>query len=217
MSGDAGHVNNRHADPEPCATVNFGRSAILDACSLLTPALFGSGAIEEFVAGNEEVRLRIERLRMLQRQINISAFGPQHPIHNYICPINRSLMMDPVTADDGRNYDRRNIEMWIASRQDVGGNGVISPISRESMGISLTPNLELRERIQEVRLVRLAFNPHAIYCPNEPCSHCSSSLVYGHVRSRRCGCSGASCVCVQSQRDVRDARRRQGHCARCAW
>jgi len=100
------------------------------ANSFLMLSLVDNGAIEEFVASNEKVRLRLKQLQMLQRQINVGAFGSGDPIHNYICPINRSLMMDPVTAEDGRNYDRRNIEMWIASRQDASGNGVISPISR---------------------------------------------------------------------------------------
>ena len=102
------------------------------------------------MAGNEEVKRCIQQLQILQRQINVGAFGSGNAIHNYICPINRSLMMDPVTAEDGHNYDRRNIEMWIACRQDAG-DAAISPVSRESMGSSLTPNLELRERIQKVR------------------------------------------------------------------
>ena len=105
--------------------------------------------------GNEAVRAQLERLQNarheLQRQINFGTITPADPIYRYIDPINRSIMVDPVTAEDGKDYERRNIEMWIASQTD--GEPLVSPVTRKPMGPTLTPNARLKKEIQQVSVV----------------------------------------------------------------
>ena len=102
--------------------------------------------------GNEEVRAQLERLQNarheLQRQINFGTITPADPIYRYIDPINRSIMVDPVTAEDGKDYERRNIELWIAGQTD--GEPLVSPVTRKPMGPTLTPNAGLKKEIQQV-------------------------------------------------------------------
>ena len=106
-----------------------------------------STAIEEWLVSNEGVRNQLARLQHarqeLQRQINFGIITPTDPIYKYIDPISRTIMADPVTAEDGHNYDRRNIELFLE-------NEAVSPVTREAMGPALTPNAALKREIQEV-------------------------------------------------------------------
>ena len=54
-----------------------------------------------------------------------------------ICPITHELPFDPVTAEDGRIYERSAIEQHIQSRQ---GLQLQSPMTNEPMGPRLFPN-----------------------------------------------------------------------------
>jgi hypothetical protein len=42
-------------------------------------------------------------------------------MQRYICWISLSIMFDPVTAADGRVYERTHIEMWIDHCEANGG------------------------------------------------------------------------------------------------
>jgi GTP-binding protein EngB required for normal cell division len=94
--------------------------------------------------------VRIATLESLQRQVNSGTFDRGGTIHKFICPINHSVMRDPVTAEDGVNYDREFIDLWIAGHSDH----LTSPVSRKPMGPTLTPNADLRADIQKVRTNR---------------------------------------------------------------
>ena len=83
---------------------------------------------------NQDVRDQIEQLRSarqeLQRQVDMGHIKPDDPIQRYVDPIGRSIMVDPVTAEDGMVYERRNIELWIA-----GATGNLeSPLTRKPWG-----------------------------------------------------------------------------------
>jgi hypothetical protein len=138
-------------------------SAALPRC---LPALPHRGAIEQFLVANEEVKHQLEQLALvrerLQRQVNFGAVAPSsgdgnHPLQRYIDPIARSIMRDPVTAEDGNNYERRHIELCMS---ELAGEEFRSPITREPMGLSLTPNAALKEEIRQVNQ-RVSLRRHA--------------------------------------------------------
>lgn len=138
-------------------------SAALPRC---LPALSHRGAIEQFLVANEEVKHQLEQLALvrerLQRQVNFGAVVPSsgdgnHPLQRYIDPIARSIMRDPVTAEDGNNYERRHIELCMS---ELAGEEFLSPITREPMGLSLTPNAALKEEIRQVNQ-RVSLRRHA--------------------------------------------------------
>jgi len=61
----------------------------------------------------------------------------------YICPITQQVMLDPVLAADGRNYEREAIETWLATHNT-------SPITNEALeSKKLTPNFDKRSDILE--------------------------------------------------------------------
>ena len=112
----------------------------------LTPNRSLRAAIEEWLVKNEDVRrklLDLQRARQeLQRKIDLGLITSTDPIYRYIDPINRSIMVDPVTAEDGNIYERRNIELFLATK-------AVSPVTREPMGGTLVPNSVLKREIQE--------------------------------------------------------------------
>lgn len=59
----------------------------------------------------------------------------------FVCPITQELPVDPVTAEDGRVYERKAIEEWLAR-----GNGK-SPSTNEQMGGKLLPALQVKNMI----------------------------------------------------------------------
>ena len=65
-----------------------------------------------------------------------------------LCPIALELPLDPVTAEDGRTYERSEIEKWIKQK----GATLRSPITNEPMGPRLMPAVQVRNVIE--RLVR---------------------------------------------------------------
>lgn len=63
----------------------------------------------------------------------------------YLCPITREVMDDPVLAADGHSYDRNSIQQWLETKKT-------SPITNKILGSkSLTPNLQLRKDIAQWR------------------------------------------------------------------
>ena len=68
------------------------------------------------------------------------------------CPITYDKMKDPVVASDGHSYERSAIEEILRSVHPM------SPLTREALGTTLVPNLNLRQRIEEheAELDRLA-------------------------------------------------------------
>jgi hypothetical protein len=65
--------------------------------------------------------------------------------HNYKCPISHEIMIEPVIAADGHNYEKENIELWF---QTSGGTS--SPMTNEVMRtVMVFPNTTLRTHIRE--------------------------------------------------------------------
>ena len=54
----------------------------------------------------------------------------------YVCPISQELFIDPVTAEDGRVYERDKISRWFEECED---ERTTSPVTNEPMGFQLFP------------------------------------------------------------------------------
>ena len=59
-------------------------------------------------------------------------------------PFTGAVFVEPVTAEDGRNYEKAHIEKWIAQRA-AGGMPLESPTLHTSMGAKLVPNATLKK------------------------------------------------------------------------
>ena len=65
----------------------------------------------------------------------------------YVCPITAELPIDPVTAEDGRCYERCAIEEWFAK---IPEPRVKSPVTNEPMGKRLFPAVQLRNTLKRL-------------------------------------------------------------------
>jgi len=54
----------------------------------------------------------------------------------YVCPIAQELFIDPVTAEDGRVYERAKIARWF---EECEAGETTSPVTNEGMGFQLFP------------------------------------------------------------------------------
>ena len=73
--------------------------------------------------------------------------GPGHPLpafpNDFLCPISRAVMADPVQAADGHSYDRTYIEEWLRHNNT-------SPITNKPLpNVALVPNYNLRGVIDD--------------------------------------------------------------------
>jgi TPR repeat protein len=58
-----------------------------------------------------------------------------------VCPITFSLPIDPVTAEDGKVYERSAIEEWLKQQHK-------SPVTNLAMGVKLLPALQVKNMIR---------------------------------------------------------------------
>ena len=65
----------------------------------------------------------------------------------YVCPITAELPIDPVTAEDGRCYERCAIEAWFVRQPQAM---VKSPVTNEPMGKRLFPAVQLRNTLKRL-------------------------------------------------------------------
>ena len=65
----------------------------------------------------------------------------------YVCPITAELPIDPVTAEDGRCYERCAIEEWFARQAQAQ---VKSPVTNEPMGKRLLPAVQVRNSLKRL-------------------------------------------------------------------
>ena len=65
----------------------------------------------------------------------------------YVCPITAELPLDPVTAEDGRCYERCAIEEWFSRQPEPQ---VKSPVTNEPMGKRLFPAVQGRNTLKRL-------------------------------------------------------------------
>jgi TPR repeat protein len=66
------------------------------------------------------------------------------------CPLSRILPVDPVTAEDGRVYEREEIELYILTFASEEEDLVRSPIDGTLMGLTLSPAAQQLQKIEEL-------------------------------------------------------------------
>ena len=84
-------------------------------------------------------------------------------VDELLCPITQQLPADPVTAEDGRVYERAAIEEWIEKKKFTKTKRiesfkskkeevelVRSPSTNENMGLDLTDAVQIRITIQQL-------------------------------------------------------------------
>ena len=86
---------------------------------------------------------------------------------NFLCPITRELMRDPVVTDDGHTYDRSAIEQWFEVRLSL-------PRGRFTDTLSTIPACPI---------TYASASPCALTCP-WPQMHDTSPLTGGMLPSR---------------------------------
>jgi hypothetical protein len=90
------------------------------------------------IARNGDYELR---LRAIQDRLDALLEGDTREIpEGFKCPITKTIMEDPVVADDGHTYERVAIEAWLKTRET-------SPLTNLTVSQRLIPNGNLREMI----------------------------------------------------------------------
>merc|ERR1712216_193000 len=64
-------------------------------------------------------------------------------LDEFICPITHELPVDPVTAEDGKLYERAAIKQWLE-------NHTTSPATNDEMGRKLLPALHIRNMLRSM-------------------------------------------------------------------
>ena len=82
------------------------------------------------------------------------------PWMEWLCPITQELPTDPVTACDGRVYERSAIVKWFAER-DASGESAISPLTGLTMSTELMPAVQVRNMITRMVKHRQIVGEHA--------------------------------------------------------
>ena len=93
--------------------------------------------------GNQGVRENAQRDKDSLKQMRTSATTIAR---EYICPITMELPVDPVTAEDGRVYDREAIEKCMSTQ----GDEFRSPITNKRMGKKLLTAFHISNTIQHL-------------------------------------------------------------------
>jgi len=103
--------------------------------------------INERVKQLEQIKQRNQRgeinpkLDIMKRRFNL--YNNNQVPNEYICPITKDIMQDPVFISDGHTFERTSIAAWFA-------NNDTSPLTNVVLANKiLIPNIALRNRIQD--------------------------------------------------------------------
>ena len=61
----------------------------------------------------------------------------------YLCPLTKQLMVDPVICTDGTTYEKVVIEKWIANLEKMNAK-LVSPVTGEEISNLLVPNFSIK-------------------------------------------------------------------------
>ena len=91
-------------------------------------------------AASEETQAETQACKRYRQAIDEVA-------EEYVCPITAELPIDPVTAEDGRCYERCAIEAWFVRQPQAQ---VKSPVTNEPMGKRLLPAVQVRNTLKRL-------------------------------------------------------------------
>jgi hypothetical protein len=83
------------------------------------------------------------RVSLNQNNVNSLNSSPRNVIvakDTMKCPIGHEIMTDPVIAEDGITYERKNIERWL-------NLNLTSPVTRDPISSYLIPNYAIKQII----------------------------------------------------------------------
>lgn len=98
---------------------------------------------QEVAKTSKEAKEQSEADRLAKRAMTTM----QCLIDEHTCPITGALMKDPVTAEDGRWYERTAIEAWFAKQPSQSAK---SPVTGIVMGFRLLSNVQARNVIAKL-------------------------------------------------------------------
>jgi|SaaInlV_125m_DNA_1040241.scaffolds.fasta_scaffold06932_4 TPR repeat protein len=87
-----------------------------------------------------------ERARKRQRVADEAQLS-EELMEEWACPISGTLPVDPVTAKDGRVYERRDLALWFEKNP---GATVKSPVTGEPMGKDVTTAYQVKNSIKHL-------------------------------------------------------------------
>lgn len=96
----------------------------------MPPPKRDAGTVVETVAENKRYRNAIDEMA-----------------EEFLCPITQELPIDPVTAEDGRVYERSALKDWLDRRPE---GQIKSPVTNEPMGKRLFPAVQVRNTIKSM-------------------------------------------------------------------
>ena len=73
----------------------------------------------------------------------------------FICPISREIMTDPVVVSSGHTFDRSNFETWVKQEIQAGKEIFLCPMARTKLAcdhtgqVMMFPNIALRQLIEK--------------------------------------------------------------------
>ena len=101
---------------------------------------FGPWAGTEQIVSDSEDEERASELES-ERKIAIDAI-----VKEYLCPISLELPVEPVTAEDGRVYNRADIMKHIKNAKN--DKNLRSPVTNEKMGPKLVPAVQVQNMMR---------------------------------------------------------------------
>ena len=78
-----------------------------------------------------------------QQELKKTRSAVDEAFNELLCPITQSLPLDPVTAEDGRVYERSAIAEWLEKHKR-------SPMTNEAMGAKLVPAVQAKNMIRSM-------------------------------------------------------------------
>jgi len=100
------------------------------------------------VAAQKRARDAIELADASQENKKVALTAPSDDAwelsREFICPINRGLPIEPVTAEDGKVYERADIERWFETKE----GDPTSPMTGAVIGTELIPAPQIRKAIE---------------------------------------------------------------------
>jgi hypothetical protein len=129
-----------HCFCDSCAHVSCG-----DDAPKFSSCTFCPKCVVECVTSNHEAAVELAKSMEEEDALNKPPPPPPakpEPPSEFVCPITRDLMKDPIVLSDGFTYERTSACTWLSQR-------MVSPMTGAPVANALMPNTVLRVMINE--------------------------------------------------------------------